>query len=444
MGRILNLFARRLEGQDVEYDDGGDKRASLTAAISGSEATMFESMGESQQSIDGALASTINRLQGLQTIIDGLTAVRAEVSGTLDDHRKIALTALSIEHDRNRFEQMHAEKADEADRLTGELGKLRIALDESRASYAKAASELELLEQRHHLLAVAKKESEEQAARQAAVLLTSQDEAEALRLEVVSLREQTSVDDGRLAELSQSNQERFAQISLLTTRCENFEHIVQQRGDEIAILNEQVNKLHRANEAQMKENQLQERENAALRIELSKAFERHQADLRSRDGELNSLRSEHDLAQSSIKVLEQFNTDLKLEQEKQFAEIRRLQDDAKQLEIAAARADGKALRLGISLDAAQSAKTQLDQSRTTMMARVETMSQSLRSAEADTRRLENEVARLTALLEQNGAQSRDTIDVLNGRISTLEKDLVTQSKEAVFYSAQIEQMKKAL
>ena len=78
-----------------------------------------------------------------------------------------------------------------------------------------------------------------------------------------------------------------------------------------------------------------------------------------------------------------------------------------------------------------------------MMARVESMSQNLRSAEADTRRLENEVARLTSLLDQQGAQSRDTIELLNARVSTLEKDLMTQSKEAIFYSAQLEQIRKS-
>ena len=177
---------------------------------------------------------------------------------------------------------------------------------------------------------------------------------------------------------------------------------------------------------------------------MSKLFEKYQTDVKLKEADLNLLRFEIDGLRSSLRMLEQINSDLKVENEKMTSQARHLQDANKQFEVTVNRLEGKLSRITGNLDAATAAKAQIDQSRAAMSARLDAISQTLRGREVDVRRLENDVARQATQIEEQSAQYHDTVEALNARIFELEKELTSQKNEATFYATQVESNKRAL
>lgn len=104
--------------------------------------------------------------------------------------------------------------------------------------------------------------------------------------------------------------------------------------------------------------------------------------------------------------------------------------------------EAKLSRVTADLETAQAARSQIEQARSAMSSRVETVTQALRGREADVSRLEAEVAKLTNQLEDHTARSRGMIEALQSRVFELEKDLAAQKNETAYYYAQVEIMKK--
>jgi chromosome segregation ATPase len=439
MARILSLFSRGSVSQDMLAGEGTAPRlpASENTTIAG-----FESLAETQQTIDYALASVYQGLSGVQDLVAQVAKLKTDLAATFEEHRKLALINSSLEQDRGHLGDKLREKNAQYETLSSDHAALRSQLEETRSGLEKAQAELEGLEHRHHLLGVSKKEVDAVLARTSAQLIAAQDEIEGLHMEVASLKDQAETDAARISELTASFNETFEKSSLLANRCEAYEASSQLRAEEIAHLREQVELLSHEKNAANQQCQQKEQEVANVRSELSRLFEKAQSDNKIKEAELNNLRIEFDGSRSSVKMLEQVNADLKTENEKLMAQARQLQELNKNLEVSVSRLEAKVGRLGNNLEATTAAKAQIDESRVVMSKRVEAATQALRASESDIKRLEGEVVRLTALNEEQGARARDTADSLNARIFELEKELNAQKQEAAFYAAQLETIKR--
>jgi len=101
------------------------------------------------------------------------------------------------------------------------------------------------------------------------------------------------------------------------------------------------------------------------------------------------------------------------------------------------------VRLTAKLDSTVAAKAQLDQSRATMTARLEAVTQTLYEREADVKRLEGELQHLSAQTEKQNALSHETIESLSARVFELEKELSAQRNETAFYTSQLEVVQRS-
>ena len=230
---------------------------------------------------------------------------------------------------------------------------------------------------------------------------------------------------------------------LLANRCETHEAALQARAEEVSNLREQVDLLAHEKDTSLQYGNQKGLEADQARTEMSKLFEKYQADVKAKEADLNLLRFEIDSLNSSVRMLEQINSDLKVENEKLNTQARHMQDANKQLEVNVNRLDAKLGRITGNLDAATTAKAQIEQSRTAMAARLDAISQTLRGREVDVRRLENDVARQATQIEEQSAQYHDTVEALNARIFELGKELTSQKNEATFYATQVESSKRA-
>ena len=440
MGRILSLFSRGSAPQEPLTSEETAYRQ--PASTDGVNIAGFESLAETQQTIDYSLASVFQGLSGVQELVSQVATLKSDLAVTFEEHRKLALVNSSLEQDRSHISQKFREKCTQYDTLLSDHGALRSQLDEVRSGLERAQADLEGLEHRHHLLGIAKKEVDAVLARTSAQLISAQDEIEGFRLEVASLKEQAELDATRISELTASFNETFEKSALLANRCEAYEASSQLRAEEIANLREQVEVLSHEKNAAHQQCQQKEQEIANVRSELSRLFEKAQSDNKVKEAELNNLRIEYDGSRSSVKMLEQVNAELKIENERLMAQARQLQESNKQLEVSVGRLEAKVGRLGNNLEATVAAKAQIDESRVAMSKRVEAATQALRASESDIKRLEGEVLRLTSLQEDQAERARDTADTLNARIFELEKELTAQKQETAFYAAQVETIKR--
>ena len=447
MARILNLFSSSslLLGSRSNDDLDANRSASVTEGFVDSEAAnaaSFQGLAESRESTDASFASVIHGMESVQTLLDQVHGLRHGVAELYEEQRKLSQARLTLERERGNVQAKYQDKSSQAARLQEKLTALNSELEKTQISLEKSRAETEALAQRQHVLILAKKEVDEVCSRTTSQLLSTQEEADGLRIEVEALREQVSDHAEHIADLASKLNEAVAEAALSGNRCEAYQVSMSAQVDEIASLKEQVDVLTREHDSAVQFGRHKEREVIDIRSELAKAFEKSQADYKAKEKELNHVRLDLDNAQAGVKMLEQVNYDLKIDNEKTHAEVRHLQEAKKQLEVSTSRLDAKVNRLTSNLEAVTGAKTEIAQSRGAMAARVETVSQSLGEREGDVKRLEGHVTRLTAQLEDQTSSSRDIIEHLTERVFELEKDLASQRNEAAFYSTQLEAIRR--
>lgn len=444
MATIMSLFSRRNSAEtQAEADvvaDGGAARVAApnSAPLHTKDLAAFERLGESQQSIDFALGTVQQGLSGVQALVEQVSALKAEVARSFEDHRKLALANSAVRQDRDHIQQRLTEKSEQYDSTHAELQSLRAEAEDIRRNYERARTDLEALEHRHHLLSVAKRETEDQLTRTVSQLAAASEDAESLRLEVSSLQDMVDSYTVRIGELTGKYNEANNKAVLLSNRCEALESSLQQKVDELIAVNERFDLVYQEKESAVLYSQQKEQEAVHARAEMTRIFQQTQQEKKSRELSINQLKADLDGARAHVKMLEEVNGEAVAENERLVTNVRRLDDMVKQSDVNLGRLETKVVRLNAKLESTVNAKAQLEQSRATMAARLEAVTQTLCDRESDVKRLEGEVVRLTAQVEKQGAMSQDTIEALSARVFELEKELSAQRNETAFYASQLE------
>ena len=451
MGRILNLFGRSVsleKGPELSEDDSAERRAKGQSVdydvlgIDGVDVEIFEALAETQQSIEGPVASVIDGLANMKNLATQMSTLQRNFSALFEDYRGMTAASLKLGQDRERLSTQYRDKSQEVETLRNETTSLRWDLDSVRGHLARAQSDAEGFDKRIHLLEVSKKDLEQQLVATLSNLRTVGDEAEGYKLELASLRQQVEADVAKINELSAKHHEAYERSLLLADRCTNYETTLRNSNEQISALQGNIDNLSQQRDSFASIAQQKDVENAQLRADLSKSFERFQADMKARDRDLAEARAENEHYRSSTKVHEQVNLELKFENEAKTSQLRHQQEVITKLELTVSQQEAKLARFSSDLDSALTAKAQTDQSRAAMASRVESVAQALRGREADVYRLETEVAKLSNQLEDQGGRSRGMIEALQTRVFELEKDLAAQKNETAYYYAQVEIMKK--
>ena len=153
--------------------------------------------------------------------------------------------------------------------------------------------------------------------------------------------------------------------------------------DQISTLQGSIESLAQERNNLQSYAQQKDTETAQLRIDISKAFEKTQADLKAKDKELAAVRAENEGYRASGKILEQINLELKFDNEAKASQIRHQEEMIGKHELSISKTEAKLVRLTGDLDAAQTAKAQIEQSRSAMSSRIDAVSQALRGREVD-------------------------------------------------------------
>lgn len=444
MATIMSLFSRRNTAEALagaeSVADGDAPRLGISVGtpLHTKDLAAFERLGESQQSIDFALGTVQQGLSGLHALVEHVSALKAEVARSFEDHRKLALANSAVSQDRDHIQQRLIEKSEQYDSTHAELLALRSEADDIRRNYERARTDLEALEHRHHLLSVAKRETEDQLTRAVGQLSAANEDAESLRLEVSSLQEMVDSYTVRIGELTGKYNEANNKAVLLSNRCEALESSLQQKVDELIAVNERFDLVYQEKESAVLYSQQKEQEAVHARAEMTRIFQQTQQEKKARELSINQLKADLDSARAHVKMLEEVNSEAVAENERMVANTRRLDDLVKQSEVNLGRLETKVVRLNAKLESTVNAKAQLEQSRATMAARLEAVTQTLCDRESDVKRLEGEVTRLTTHVEKQGAIAQDTIESLGARVFELEKELSAQRNETAFYASQLE------
>lgn len=444
MATIMSLFSRRnsaetpAEAGAIADSANGRPATPNSAPLQTRDLAAFERLGESQQSIEFALGTVQQGLSGVQALVEQVSALKAEVARSFEDHRKLALANSDVRQDRDHIQQRLAEKSEQYDTTHAELLSLRAEADDIRRNYERARTDLEALEHRHHLLSIAKRETEDQLTRTSSQLAAASEDAESLRIEVSSLQEMVDSYSVRIGELTGKYNEANNKAVLLSNRCEALESSLQQKVDELISVNERFDLVYQEKESAVLYSQQKEQEAVHARAEMTRIFQQTQQEKKSRELSINQLKADLDGARAHVKMLEEVNSEAVAENERLVANVRRLDDMVKQSDVSLGRLETKVVRLNAKLESTVNAKAQLEQSRATMAARLEAVTQTLCDRESDVKRLEGELVRLTTQVEKQGTMSQDTIEALNARVFELEKELSAQRNETAFYASQLE------
>lgn len=444
MATIMSLFSRRnsaetpAEAGAIADSANGRPATPNSAPLQTRDLAAFERLGESQQSIEFALGTVQQGLSGVQALVEQVSALKAEVARSFEDHRKLALANSDVRQDRDHIQQRLAEKSEQYDTTHAELLSLRAEAEDIRRNYERARTDLEALEHRHHLLSIAKRETEDQLTRTSSQLAAASEDAESLRIEVSSLQEMVDSYSVRIGELTGKYNEANNKAVLLSNRCEALESSLQQKVDELISVNERFDLVYQEKESAVLYSQQKEQEAVHARAEMTRIFQQTQQEKKSRELSINQLKADLDGARAHVKMLEEVNSEAVAENERLVANVRRLDDMVKQSDVSLGRLETKVVRLNAKLESTVNAKAQLEQSRATMAARLEAVTQTLCDRESDVKRLEGELVRLTTQVEKQGTMSQDTIEALNARVFELEKELSAQRNETAFYASQLE------
>lgn len=441
MGTIFDLFIR--DKAPLE-NEAAYREAGLTRSdIDRSDESSIRGLAEVQQNIDYSMASVIQGFSGLQEFAGRMVSLRGELAQIFEEHRKLALSNAVLVQERDHFHEKYLEASTSADRFSKTATDLEVRLNDVSRDLQKYQASLGELEQRHHLLNIAKKEADDLSTETARQLQSAQDAAESLRLEVGLLKQRAEADSKEIAEMAAKLKDALEETILLANRCENNEFTLRSQEDEIAELKDRVEALTSENKAISQVALEREDEAAKSRTEFSKLFEKYQTETKERDRELAALKNEKAQMSANVKMLEQVNGDLKLDNEKLSAQVRQLHEAGDKSEVAISRLETKNARLSTNLEAALEAKKQIDQSRLAMSTRLDALGQLLRERESENKKLEAEVARLAEDLDEKGKAHQDVLDSLNFKIFELEKEVSNQSNEKEFIEAQLAAVKRA-
>lgn len=446
MATIMKLFSRRSGGgADSDYTDrAADQRGGVVgnSGLPKDDVAAFETLGETQQSIAQALGSVIHGFAGLHGLGEQMASLKADLAHAFEDHRKLALANSAARQDRDHIKQRFLEKSALYDEVYAELTPLRSEMAEVLRRFEKTRADLEGLDHRHHLLGVAKKEVEDLLARTSSQLSSAQDETEGLRMALSSLQETADAYGTRVGELTNKYNDVNSQAVLLSNRCEMLEASLQEKVVEALSLKERFDHGAQEKDTAILYSHQKEQEVAHTRAEMARMFQQSQQDKKARDSEVSQLRVEQGELKAHVKMLEEIHAEAKHDNEQLSSANRRRGDQNKQLEVSINSLETNVARLTAKLVSTSTAKNEIEQSRATMAARLEVVSQTLGERESVVNRLEREVARLSGHLEKQGALSQDTTEILNARIFELEKEMNSQRNETAFYASQLEALQR--
>jgi len=450
MGKITNMFSRFSSNSKNNVDNkslpqGATNRGEfLESQLHAQDISVFETMGENQRSIDFALANVLQGIAGFNAIFDQLAAIKVDLARSFDDQRKLALVSSALKQERDHALQRYAEKSSQFETSHSELLILRGKVDELQRNYDRGQAGLEGLEHRHHMLGVAKREIEDTLTRNSSQLASALDELEARRLELSSLQDLIEINNTRVGELMIKYTEASNNGLMLSNRCETLEASLQQKIAELIEITDRFDLIYQEKEAAINYSQRNEQDATHARAEMGRINQQFKQEKKSRDLEIQQLKSELGEARARSKTLEEVSNDAVAENERLTVANLRLEEQAKQSEMALALHENKAERQTSKVGLLVNAKAQLEQSRTTMTARLEAVTLALSDREADVKRLNGEVAMLSGQVEKQSGLSSDSIEALTAKIFELEKELSAQCNETAFYAAQLAGGKQAV
>lgn len=450
MGKITNMFSRFSSNSKNNVDNkslpqGATNRGEfLESQLHAQDISVFETMGENQRSIDFALANVLQGIAGFNAIFDQLAAIKVDLARSFDDQRKLALVSSALKQERDHALQRYAEKSSQFETSHSELLILRGKVDELQRNYDRGQAGLEGLEHRHHMLGVAKREIEDTLTRNSSQLASALDELEARRLELSSLQDLIEINNTRVGELTIKYTEASNNGLMLSNRCETLEASLQQKIAELIEITDRFDLIYQEKEAAINYSQRNEQDATHARAEMGRINQQFKQEKKSRDLEIQQLKSELGEARARCKTLEEVSNDAVADNERLTVANLRLEEQAKQSEMALALHENKAERQTSKVGLLVNAKAQLEQSRTTMTARLEAVTLALSDREADVKRLNGEVAMLSGQVEKQSGLSSDSIEALTAKIFELEKELSAQRNETAFYAAQLAGGKQAV
>lgn len=450
MATILSLFSRRRSenphsaSASNPAEEGGKFKLLNDASVHAQDLAAFGRLGESKQSIDSAISTVHQGLIGIQTLVEQVVVLRADLAKSFEEHRKIALANSAIRQERDQFQQQLTEKSEHYKVAHAALAPLQTEAEEVRRNYELTRTGLEALEHRHHLLGVAKRETEDQLDRYVSQLAVANEEADNLRIEVSSLQETIENSSLKIADLTAKCNDSNSQIIFLTNQCEALDNTVQKKSDEIIAANEKYDLIYQEKQSAVLYSHQKEQEATHARTEMTRLFEEGQNDKKIRDAAINKLKSELDNARAKLRMLDEVNFEVAAENERLTLQIRRLDDLAKQSNTKAGRLEASVGRLNAKLETTIEAKVQTEQSRATITARLEAMTQLLEEREAGIKERDEQVARLTSQAEQERDSSQDAIESLGLKVFELEKELTAQRNQTAFYASQLDAAQRSV
>ena len=436
MSTLMSLFTRRKFS--LPSDDAFITSMANETSGNAKDLATFGSLGASQQSIEYVLESVQQGLNGVQALVEQAAVLKTDLAKSFDEHRMVALENSVLRQERDQIQQRLTEKVEQHKTTYAELVSLQAETEDVRRGYERTRTDLDALEHRHHLLGVAKRETEDQLDRYVNQLAVANEEVENLRIAASSL--QDIVDDYKtqIADLNARFNESNHKSLLLANQCEALENALQQKFDEIVLINENYDLIFKEKEDLLVYSRQKEQELLSLRADVSRMFQQNQADKKTRDSTINQLQADLDRARANIKMLEDVNDETSTENKRLVLEVTRLGELAELSGVKVARLEASAERLNAKLEATLEAKGQIEQSRATMAARLEAMTQLLAEREVEAKRFADEVTRLASQVERDSAVSKDVVENLEMKIHELEKELSAQRNEATFFASQLQ------
>lgn len=444
MATILSLFSRRRSASapfgstSNSLTEGGKFKISDEASVHAQDLAAFGGLGESKQSIDFAIDTVHQGLIGVQSLVEQVEVLRADLTKSFEEHRKLAVVSSAIRQERDQVQQLFSEKSEEYNAAHRVLVPLQAEIVDLRRNYEVTRTGLEALEHRHHLLGVAKRDTEDQLDRYVSQLAVANEEVDNLRLEVASLQETVEDYTLKIADLTSKYNDSNSQVIFLTNQCDALDNTLQKKLDEIIVANEKYDLIYQEKQSAVLYSQQKEQETIHARTELTRLFEEGQHNKKVRESAINQLKSELDNTRAKIKMLDEVNFEVAAENERLGLQIRRLDDLAKQSNTKSGRLEASVERLNAKLDTTIEAKVQIEQSRATITARLEAMTQLLEEREGVIKEQDEEVARLVSQAEQDRASAKDTIESLGLKVFELEKELTAQRNQAALFASQLE------
>ena len=444
MATILSLFSRRgsanspSDAMAISSAEGDPSKLRDKDSVYANDLAAFGSLGESKQSIESTIGTVHQGLIGIQALVEQILVLRVDLAKSFEEHRKLALTNSAIRQERDQFQQQLAEKSEQYKVTYAALVPLQAEAEEVRRKYELTRTGLEALEHRHHLLGVAKRETEDQLDRYVSQLAVANEESESLQIQVSSLQETVGNYTLKIADLTAKYNDANGKILLFSNQCDALDNSLQKKSDEIIAANEKYDLIYQEKQSAVLYSQQKEQEATHARTEMTRLFEEGQHDKKNRDSTINQLKSELDNAGSRLRTLEEVNGEAAAENERLALQVRHLDDLAKQSNIKAGRLEASIGRLNAKLETTIEAKVQTEQSRATITARLEAMTQLLEEREAGIKERDDQVARLVSQSEQERDSAQDTIESLGLKVFELEKELTAQRNQTAFLASQLE------